>query len=115
MKLVYGCLRGLSRVSEKDFCKHWVAGRARLRKKQTMLILSRRSGESIHLGDDIVISILGIKGKQVKVGIDVPDEIPVYREEVFRKIQQENEMAIRLNARDLVAAANIWTRESRKK
>ncbi len=80
-----------------------------------MLILSRRSGESIHLGEDIIISILGIKGKQVKVGIDVPDRIPVYREEVFRKIQQENEMAISACAQDLVAAANIWTRMNSRK
>ncbi|RQD66619.1 MAG: carbon storage regulator [Desulfonatronovibrio sp. MSAO_Bac4] len=80
-----------------------------------MLILSRRSGESIHLGDDIKVSILAIKGKQVKVGIEVPDDIPVYREEVFKKIQQENEMAIQTCAEDLVAAANIWTRSSKKK
>lgn len=76
-----------------------------------MLILSRRSGESIHLGDDIVISILGVKGKQVKVGIEVPDDIPVYREEVFLKIQQENEMAIQTSSEDLVAVADIWKRK----
>ncbi|WP_045215301.1 carbon storage regulator CsrA [Desulfonatronovibrio magnus] len=80
-----------------------------------MLILSRRTGESIHLGDDIIISILGVKGKQVKVGIEVPDDMSVYREEVFRNIQQENEMAIQSCAEDLVAAANLWTRQSRKK
>ncbi|WP_028575781.1 carbon storage regulator CsrA [Desulfonatronovibrio hydrogenovorans] len=80
-----------------------------------MLILSRRLGESIHLGDDIVISILGIRGKQVKVGIEVPDDIPVYREEVFKRIQQENEMAVRTCTQDLVAAANIWTRKNKER
>ncbi len=80
-----------------------------------MLILSRRPGESINVGDDIIISVLGVKGKQVKVGIEVPDEVPVYREEVFKKIQQENEMAILASAQDFLAAANLWTRQSRKK
>ena len=80
-----------------------------------MLILSRRPGESINVGDDIIISVLEVKGKQVKVGVEVPDEVPVYREEVFKKIQQENEMAIQASAQDLLAAANLWTRESRKK
>ncbi|MFW5730042.1 MAG: carbon storage regulator CsrA [Desulfonatronovibrionaceae bacterium] len=80
-----------------------------------MLILSRRAGESIHLGDDIVISILGVKGKQVKVGIEVPEDTAVYREEVFKRIQQENEMAISSRAEDLVAAAEIWTRKSKEK
>lgn len=80
-----------------------------------MLILSRRPGQSINVGDNIIISVLEVKGKQVKVGVDVPDDMPVYREEVFKKIQQENEMAINTCAQDLVAAANIWTRQSRNK
>lgn len=80
-----------------------------------MLILTRRAGESIHLGEDIIISVLSMKGKQVKLGIEVPEDLPVYREEVFKKIQQENEQAILACSQDLMAAADLWTRQNRKK
>ena len=80
-----------------------------------MLILTRRAGESIHLGEDIIISVLSMKGKQVKLGIEVPEDLPVYREEVFKKIQQENEQAILACSQDLMVAADLWTRQNRKK
>ncbi|EFI33196.1 carbon storage regulator, CsrA [Desulfonatronospira thiodismutans ASO3-1] len=80
-----------------------------------MLILTRRAGESIHLGEDIIISVLSMKGKQVKLGIEVPEDLPVYREEVFKKIQQENEQAILACSQDFMAAADLWTRQNRKK
>jgi len=80
-----------------------------------MLILTRRAGESILLGDDIVISILSMKGKQVKLGIEVPEDLPVYREEVFKKIQQENEQAILACSQDFMAAADLWTRQNKEK
>ena len=80
-----------------------------------MLILTRRAGESIHLGEDIIISVLSMKGKQVKLGIEVPEDLPVYREEVFKKIQQENEQAILACSQDFMAAADLWTRQNREK
>jgi len=55
-----------------------------------MLVLTRKSGESIAIGHDIRVTILGISGKQVKVGIAAPDRVLVYREEIYRKIQSEN-------------------------
>lgn len=54
-----------------------------------MLILTRRVSEALIIGDDITITVLGIKGYQVRLGIDAPKDITVYREEIYQKIQQE--------------------------
>ncbi len=55
-----------------------------------MLILTRKSGEAITIGEEIKVTVLGIHGKQVKLGITAPDQVVVYREEIFKRIQQEN-------------------------
>ncbi|NLJ45718.1 MAG: carbon storage regulator CsrA [Treponema sp.] len=55
-----------------------------------MLILSRRLGERIVIGEDVVISIVEVRGDQVKLGIEAPRNVKVYRQEVFDSIQQEN-------------------------
>jgi carbon storage regulator len=54
-----------------------------------MLILTRRVGEVVMIGRDIRVTILGVKGNQVRVGIDAPKEVPVHREEIFQRIQRE--------------------------
>lgn len=54
-----------------------------------MLILTRRFGEALVIDDDIKIYILGIKGNQVRIGIDAPDDIPVHREEIFKLIESQ--------------------------
>ena len=51
-----------------------------------MLILTRRTGETIHIGDDIKVTVLGVKGNQVRIGIDAPEDVPVHREEIALKI-----------------------------
>lgn len=56
-----------------------------------MLILTRRSTESLKIGDEITITILGVKGQQVRVGISAPKQIPVHREEIYRRILAESE------------------------
>lgn len=73
-----------------------------------MLILTRKAGESLYLGDDIRITILGIQGKQVKIGLDVPEDMVVYRDEVYRRVIDENHMALTISNADLLAAAKIW-------
>lgn len=55
-----------------------------------MLILTRRVGEALMIGEDISISVLGVKGNQVRIGIDAPKDVAVHREEIFQKIQREH-------------------------
>lgn len=55
-----------------------------------MLVLSRQRDESIIIGDDIVITVVDIRGDKVRLGIDAPTEIPVHRQEVYEAIQREN-------------------------
>lgn len=54
-----------------------------------MLVLSRRLGETLIIGDDIKITVLGISGNQVRLGIAAPKDVSVHREEVYRRIQDE--------------------------
>ena len=58
-----------------------------------MLVLSRHRDESIMIGDDIVITIVDIRGDKVRLGIDAPQSIPVHRQEVYDAIQRENAQA----------------------
>lgn len=58
-----------------------------------MLILTRKLGESITIGDDIRVSVLGVRGRQVRIGIEAPSSIVVHREEIYVKIQSENRRA----------------------
>ena len=54
-----------------------------------MLILTRRRGEALMVGDDVTLTVLGVKGNQVRIGINAPRDIPVHREEIYQKIKQE--------------------------
>jgi carbon storage regulator len=54
-----------------------------------MLILSRKMGESIHVGDSVILTVLGVARGQVKIGIEAPKELSVHREEIYQRIQDE--------------------------
>ena len=54
-----------------------------------MLILTRRVGESLMIGDNVNVTVLGVKGNQVRLGVNAPKEVAVHREEIYQRIQQE--------------------------
>lgn len=71
-----------------------------------MLALARKSNESIMLGNDIEITVLEIKGDQVKLGIKAPKSVPIYRKEIYLQIQEENRQAVR--EVDVEAVKNLF-------
>ena len=69
-----------------------------------MLILTRRIGEKLMIGDDIAVSILGVKGNQVRIGVQAPDDVAIHREEIYDRIQAESKDVAGNGARKYVAA-----------
>ena len=73
-----------------------------------MLVLPRKSGESIRIGDDISIRVIGIQRNQVRVAIDAPREIPVHREEIYELVKKRNREAAASTAE--LDPTQIWQR-----
>lgn len=78
-----------------------------------MLVLTRRIGETIRIGDDVSVKILEIQRGQVRVAIDAPRTVPVHREEVYQAVQEENrQAAVAANKLD---PTDLWRRSREKK
>jgi carbon storage regulator len=59
------------------------------RRSYIMLILTRRVGETLMVGDDVTVTVLGVKGNQVRIGVNAPKDVSVHREEIYQRIQRE--------------------------
>ncbi|MCH2128481.1 MAG: carbon storage regulator CsrA [Pirellulaceae bacterium] len=77
-----------------------------------MLVLSRHRDESIMIGDDVVVTIVDIRGDKVRLGIDAPQHIPVHRQEVYEAIQRENRKAAQLDPEDTKDVGNAKSSDS---
>ncbi|MEN2986426.1 MAG: carbon storage regulator CsrA, partial [Thermodesulfovibrionaceae bacterium] len=62
-----------------------------------MLVLTRKLGQSIRIGDEIIIKVLDIDGSQVRIGIEAPKGIPIFREELYEKLRESNIEALRVS------------------
>ena len=80
-----------------------------------MLVLTRKQGQTITIGDDIRIKIMEIKSGQVKLGIDAPKNVTIYREEIYLKVKQENILAARAGVPDLERVMDAWLNRGLRK
>ena len=77
-----------------------------------MLILTRKLGESIRIGDNIKITVSDIKGKQIRIGIEAPGDVTVHREEVYQMIKEQNILAAEAGRDDSISESlsYVWNR-----
>lgn len=80
-----------------------------------MLVLTRKAGDGIIIGDDIVIKIIEMKGGGVRIGIEAPHDKKIYRQEVYDRITQENKEALQWNLTDLDTLSTNFIVEKKKK
>ena len=101
--------RGIDRIKCAETFKHPVKG-TDINKEvvSLMLILTRKTGETILIGDDIEVTITSIDQNKVRVGIKSPAHIPIYREEIYRKIQKENRAAALIGKDEFESLLDIY-------
>lgn len=75
-----------------------------------MLILTRKLGESIAIGDDIKIHLIEVKGRQIRIGVEAPPHVAVHREEIYRLIQEQNRRAVESAAAGDQGVQEVWDR-----
>ena len=79
-----------------------------------MLVLTRKLGEVIRVGDDVTVRVLEVKGNQVRLGVDAPAEVRIYREEIYGAIRKENEKAAVREGDSLDEASTTWQNQRGK-
>jgi carbon storage regulator len=80
-----------------------------------MLILTRKSGETIRIGDNIAISVIEIRGNQVRLGITAPRNVSVHRQEVYEQIEEQNTQAAQVQALDKARVQDLWQKQGQKR
>ena len=80
-----------------------------------MLILTRKSGESIRIGDEISVSVIEIRGNQVRLGISAPRDVAVHRQEVYEMIREQNQAAAQAQPNDKALAQSLWQKRGAQK
>ncbi len=78
-----------------------------------MLVLTRKLGESIVIGNNVRVTILEMQGKQIRLGIDAPTEVPVHRGEVYERIEAENKAAAETSNTDLQGLKQMFKQKGR--
>lgn len=73
-----------------------------------MLVLTRKPGQSVYIGENVKITVHGVRGNQVRMGIDAPNNVRIYREEIFHQILEENKSAATELPSDLLSVAKFW-------
>ena len=73
-----------------------------------MLILTRKSGESIRIGDHISLKVIEVRGNQVRLGIDAPRDLSIHREEIYELIQEQNRQAALSTPHDPQVLVSVW-------
>jgi carbon storage regulator len=68
-----------------------VAASAKLARSSIMLILTRRVGETVMIGNEVTVTVLGVKGNQVRIGVNAPKDVAVHREEIYERIKREED------------------------
>jgi carbon storage regulator len=73
-----------------------------------MLVLTRKVGESIRIGNDVTVQVLAIRGGQVRIGLTAPADVRIFREEIFRAVEGQNQQARLADDERLSGAAELW-------
>lgn len=79
-----------------------------------MLVLTRKVGESIAIGDQIKIRVVEVKGNSIRLGIDAPADFRIYREEIYLKVQEQNQLAAYWDLADFQNAVNMFTDQQKE-